>query len=113
MAGLPRISFAAWPPVEAIAMFTNGFAVRGYEGSRKVFTLKPAVEALVTAEVSTREQLASVATLTIWVKRGMGILPMNHGPVFAKATPWQAARATPRQLPFLGLPQIDRKIIRF
>jgi len=44
-----------------------------------ILNLKPAVEALVTAEVSTREQLASVATLTIWVKRGMCILPMNHG----------------------------------
>jgi len=74
--------------------------------------LKPAVETLVAAEVATREQLTSVATLTVWVKRGMGILgetwhghlahESRAGPVFAKATPWQAARATPGQLPFLG-----------
>jgi len=34
---------------------------------------------LVPAEVSIREQLTSVDTLAVWVKRGMGILPMNHG----------------------------------
>jgi len=40
----------------------------------------------------------SVARLTVWVKRGVGILPMNHG---------QAARATLLQPPFLGSNAVD------
>jgi len=59
----------------------------------KAIILETAVETLVPAEVSTREQLTTAATLSVWVKRGMGILPMNHE---------RGDRATPGQLRFLG-----------